>query len=66
MMREVNQHCVALEEQGSLCVSIWVLSNNSLLFQIRDEMLISSGYHKETTNALDRGQGQGYVPDVAM
>ena len=65
-MREVNEHCVALEEQGSLCASIWVLSNNSLLFQIQDELPISSEYHKETTNALDRGQDQGYVPNVAM
>lgn len=65
-MREVNEHCVVLEEQGSLCASIWVLSNNSLLCRIRDEMLISSEYRKETTNALDRGQDQGYVPDVAM
>jgi hypothetical protein len=29
-------------------------------------MLISFGYHKETINALDRGQDQGYVPNVAM
>ena len=65
-MKEVNEHCVVLEEQGSLSASIWVLSNNSLLFQIRDEMPISSGYRKKTTNALDRGQDQGYVPDVAM
>lgn len=65
-MKEVNEHCVALEEQGSLCASIWVLSNNFLPFQIRDGMPISSGYRKETTNALDRGQGQGYVPDAAM
>ena len=65
-MREVNERCVALEEQGSLRVSIRVLSNNSPPSRIRDEMPISSGYRKETTNALDRGQGQVYVPDVAM
>lgn len=65
-MREVNEHCVVLEEQGSSHAPIWVLSNNSLLFQIRDEMPISSGYRKKTTNALDREQDQGYVPNVVM
>jgi hypothetical protein len=65
-MKEVNEHCVVLGEQGSLCASIWVLSNNFPPVQIRDEMPISSGYRKKTTNALDRGQDQGYVPDVAM
>ena len=64
--REVNEHCVVHEERGSSCVSIWALSNNSLLFQIQGEMQINSGCHTETTSALDRGEGQGYVPDGVM
>ena len=64
--REIDKHRVALEERDSSSVSIWDLPNNSLLFQIQDEMPISSGCHKETTDALGHGECQGYVPDVAM